>query len=555
MPDLGGAAEGDEAVAVADSRGTGLDLAGYTLADGEGAWTFPAGSRAGPGEVAWIVGNATAWAERGGAAPMAAWQGAGVPRLGNGGDDVLLLDPAGHVVDAFAYGDGATAGMAGSVGYTSPDLVYTRLREGGLWRDTDDAGDWRTPRPHRVGESDLGAPTFMVEALTLYASPDSSFSVLRQMLASAEARVQLHVYELRSHALADLLVDAKARRPDLDLRVLVEDRPVGQEHRERSETAGQLQRIIDAGGDAVLAQRGRYAYHHLKVLVVDDAVAVQSENWVPSGVPKDPSWGNRGWGVVVHDADVADWMAAWMAADRTAWDAHAFDLASFDPLYDPQPRFHARAGEYGPVVPAQRIEGRFLLRPVVGPDAVHDPRHDPVAALVRSAERRVLAQQLDLSTESGNPLGWRGDDALLAALAATSAADVRVLAAAPFSADDTGNEVAIGWLGGQASGIDARLLDRPGIATLHNKGLVVDDAVVVGSINGNHHSRSMNREAALIVHAPEAAAYFAALFESDWAGAPSPRDPRVIPDDLEAMPSALWPSLLVVALLAAARRR
>jgi phosphatidylserine/phosphatidylglycerophosphate/cardiolipin synthase-like enzyme len=87
---------------------------------------------------------------------------------------------------------------------------------------------------------------------------------------------------------------------------------------------------------------------------------------------------------------------------------------------------------------------------------------------------------------------------------------------------------------------------RPGIQTLHNKGLVADGTVVVGSMNGNHHSRSANREVDLLLRGPGVADAFEALFASDWSPPEPAPDPGAIGRDLRGLPAAPVPILLVL---------
>lgn len=548
VPDLPGPAAGGEGFAV--GAGADVDLAGYRVTDGERTWTFPAYAlRA--GQVVWVVGNASDWQAHDGPGPLLVMD---PPlQLGNDGDDLHLLAPDGREVDAMAYGDRTPDNPL-----PGGNLVLLRDGPKGGWVDTDRDADWSTPREHRIGESDLDQPTFEVAAVTLYASPDSSFATLSNLVASATRRLHLHVYELRSPELVDLLVAARERHPQLDLAVLVDSNPVGQSTEERHATADALQRITQAGGRAVLAGNGRYDDHHLKVLVADDAVAVQSENWVASGVPVDPTWGNRGWGAILHDANATAWFAAWMAADRSAWDSTPFDLATYDPTFAPPPRREARSGDYGPWQPSVRLAGPIAVTPLVAPDHTQDPRDDPVAALLDAAQTRIVAQHLDLARTARNRVGWASADPWFAALAnaAQRGVDVQVQLAAPFAADDTGNAEALAdlALAGAATGA----LDRPGLATLHNKAFIVDArTVVLGSMNGNHHSRSENREVALVLRSPAAAAWATGLADADWDPPTPPRDWSVPGQDLRGVPTAPWPMLLAllgVATVARSRR-
>ena len=554
VPDVPG---GGDAVAIG-ARGPAA-IAGLVLTDGESAWAVPANATPLPdGGTLWVVSDLGAWRAHQGPEPAIVMS---PPlRLGNGGDDVRLLDASGAELDFVAYGDsdpsdvlpGATDGLLlqrdRGASTSSPGPASS-------WVDTDAAWDWVTPRRHKLGESTLDNPTFTADRVTVYASPDATFDVLAELLAGATQRLHLHVYELRSPALVDLLVAAKQRAPGLDLAVLVDGNPVGQTSSERHATADALRRIQAAGGTVVLAGNGRYDDHHLKVLVVDDAVAVQSENWVESGVPEDPTWGNRGWGAVVHGGGAADWFARWMAQDRAAWDAQPFDLGTYDPTFEAPPRRDPRTGDLAPRHAALTIPGPVAVTPLVSPDHTQDPRRDPVAALLAGADERIVAQQLDLALTARNGLGWSSPDPWTDALSAAAArgVPVRVQLAPPFAADDTGNRETMGRL--RDSGAKAAELDRPGLATLHNKGFVIDGAtVVVGSTNGNHHARSANREVSLVLASPAAAAYFTALADEDWDPPHPGRDWGVPGKDLRALPVAPWPTLLALLGVAAALR-
>jgi phosphatidylserine/phosphatidylglycerophosphate/cardiolipin synthase-like enzyme len=246
-----------------------------------------------------------------------------------------------------------------------------------------------------------------------------------------------------------------------------------------------------------------------------------------------------------------------MEQDRDAWDTEPFDLEAFAPGFTPPARTAPRNGEYWPVVPARELRGAFTVRPLVSPDHTMDPRTDAVLSLMEHATDRIWAQQLDLATMGRNRLGWQQPDAWIEALAtaAGQGLDVRVQLAQPFSAEDLGNREALAALEAKEPAIRTAWMERPGIATLHNKGVLVDDAVVLGSMNGNHHSRSANREVGLVLQGPGIAAFYEALMAGDASTGGAPRDWGAPAKDLQAIPATPLPILLgALGVVASVRR-
>ncbi len=554
VPDLPGPGPGDEAVALGATAGS-VNLDGWSLWDGQRRWPLPAIDIQ-PGALAWFVGNETPWMHYGGPEPAAAWP-AGALHLANDGDEVAILDATGTAHDVFSWGFGHAAGAA--VRTVSPGLVYQRNTEDGAWVDADNPSDWVGPRMHRVGESSIAPAVFSVPEVTFYASPDATWSTLTGLVASARDRVHLHVYSLRSLAFADELAAAKLRHPELDLAVHVAGNALGTSEARR-EAAQSLQRVADAGGVMTMAAGGRYAYHHLKVLVVDDAVAIQSENLVDGALATDGSWGNRGWGVVLHGADsLADWFVDWMAQDRSAWDAVAFDQQLLNPLGLPVYQLPPARGGHD-AMPARRLDGPFTVTPVLSPD--HTARNDdnPILAKIAAARHRVWTQQLQLNHEENNRLGWQRPDGLLVALldAARRGVDVRVQVPGSGSVSSPATAAAVALLEETARAedlsLEVRYFQRSSMPLLHNKGFIIDDALVVGSQNGNFHSRAANREVSVIVEGPGAADYHARLFVDDWAGS-NPRDWSVIAGDLQELPAPTAPLVFLALAMGAFLQR
>ncbi len=122
----------DEYIVLANVGDADVDLSGWSIGDAEmpgdaeGVYALPDGRRLAPGQLFVIARNAQAFRARWGRGPdaeieesdaqiptlskRAGWA-SGVLALNDGGDEVILLDPAFRVADAVAYGDGALVAL------------------------------------------------------------------------------------------------------------------------------------------------------------------------------------------------------------------------------------------------------------------------------------------------------------------------------------------------------------------------------------------------------------------------------------------------------------
>ncbi|HLF16946.1 MAG TPA: lamin tail domain-containing protein [Candidatus Thermoplasmatota archaeon] len=171
-----------EFVEVWNPTSQAVDLAGWRISDGGtvsphtfGAVMIPAGGRV----VVWSGGEADARGPRWSAsASSTIWN--------NGGDSATLLDPAGNVVDWFAYGTGAVTpppGFSADVRPAAPAKGSSLALRNGAWS----AG---TPSPGLAPDAQGGsvavtvenvAPTALFEALPETATPAESVTVRFQV--------------------------------------------------------------------------------------------------------------------------------------------------------------------------------------------------------------------------------------------------------------------------------------------------------------------------------------------------------------------------------------
>lgn len=151
---------------------TGIKIGDETSPQGkEGMLRFPDGYTIGANEVLVIAHNASIFRSRYGFSPdfelvdsdylipdllpCPEWGGNSI-QFSNGGDEVLLLDPWGRVVDLLSYGSSEYPGFQPAV--TAPKEGHT-LERYPPEQDRDKAGDWRERIEGSPGKLDRSPPT------------------------------------------------------------------------------------------------------------------------------------------------------------------------------------------------------------------------------------------------------------------------------------------------------------------------------------------------------------------------------------------------------------
>lgn len=528
----------DEYIAVANAGAAAVDLSGWTLSDLEGSAAFLVGTFLPPRGRVVATRNATSYAEdtllkadftydRGDAARMSI---ARVPRLANDGDEVLLRNRSGAVVDAVAWGDSRYAGP----GWSGPpaDLVpaghrMVRAPLDGGWADTDTAADWNSIRSYVLGQVDRPLRSFEAETVTAFLSPDEARSVLTGFLRATNRSAYIAVYTFTSVDLAAELEAAERR--GVDVRVLLDGSPVGGlDEREWS-----IARNLSAAGAQIRFLEGdldhrvvpRYRFHHAKYAVLDNETAVVgSENWGLHGFPPPTALGNRGWHLAVRDRNLAEYLADVFLGD---FDPGRRDSVGFT-TFHPRVVSSDRAGpsvERSTSIPAKAIPGPITVVPILGPD--HTVRDDGVLGVLRSAVRSIDVEQLIAEARWGD-----ASNPYVDAIVDAARRGVRVrllLDGSVFGsdgADPLGNRAMANLVNelARAEALPLEVRQFPpgadGIAKVHAKGVLVDGRVAfVSSLNWNRNSATRNREVGLLVDSPAVASFFADAFADDWAAA------------------------------------
>jgi phosphatidylserine/phosphatidylglycerophosphate/cardiolipin synthase-like enzyme len=514
-----------------------LDLSGWRLTDREGAIEFPGNAMSAGGARAVVARNATSYFEDtldiadytygpGNATAMVIV--GRIPQLANDGDEVLLLDRTGAVVDAFVYGSSTYtgAGWSGAGAAKVPKgKRAVRASVAGTLQDTNSVTDWDSMRSYGLGQSEIPLRRFEIDgAATAFLSPDDSLAQLDGSLDRATTSVHAGLYTLTSPVLGESLRSAAAR--GVDVRILLEGGPVGGiDEREW----GLASAIVSAGGavrflvdDPANGTLARYRFLHAKYAVIDSRIVIAgSENWGDHAFPTPGRIGNRGWQLSVEDRGLAAYFEELFAQDFDVRRRDSVPLGGFPPNLTVSNDTASNGTARSPI-PASRVVGRFNVTPVIAPD--HTLRDDAIVSLLRSATHSLDVEAFYVARSWGiapNPYLEAAIDA------ARRGVHVRILLDGTWynveGTDPVDNDDTAAYVNGLARReslpLEARIGDAAAhrLSKFHNKGVLVDGRVAfVSSLNWNRNAATNNREVGLIVDGAGIMEPFRAAFERDW---------------------------------------
>ena len=414
--------------------------------------------------------------------------------LNDRGDDIHVCRADGTIVDSFVYGDCEPCGLWAGEPFGTIGKCEFAVRNKGS-SEPFDGEEWRIHIPGRTQYH--FARTFEDCEVKPFSFPESDGEPVIEAIQQAEDSVLVSMYDMDDKVVASALRDACLE--GLDIRLLIEGSPAGGMD---TDELGILKALSMSGAEVQVIKSTdsykRFSYLHSKYAIIDDeTVIITSENWTESGFHS-----NRGWGAVVTDAEFADYMTAVFESD-----SHGSDIHDFDDLYptaipmilEPSDPVTADVGSYVADVTA-----------VLSPDY----SRETLMAFLGSAEERIYSQQLDVQHS------WLFDeDSPLSVMKEKSelGLDVRLQVDVTYDSpydDDTEDGYGIYTHYRDYGGIDMRYSVWDG--TVHNKGVIVDDRVWLGSVNWTDSSLDENRELAVIIDSEGVADHYSELFLSDW---------------------------------------
>lgn len=557
----------DEAVRLWNSGSHSIDLTDWQLSDGGSGHGLPDGLTIAAGEGIWLADESAAFTRQFGFAPdavLASW-----PGFSNTGDEVLLFDGDGQVVDSLIYeeGDTSVGGWSGTAVYphfissfagTEGQILYRQRDQltGLPIPDTNRAVDWAQAtddvingRKVRYAGWDLDQffQTMQVTetaVITIAIAPDNAYDAILPLIEQAQTSIQIEVQTIENIGIGDALVVAQQR--GVMVTMLLEGN-VAFEGGIPDAERYHCQRLEAAGGDCyfMFSNAGnhvadRYGFLHSKFMLIDGRYAViSSENLSPNSLPyddkSDGTAGRRGVvlitdapSVITHLQTVFDLDLDLAHVDIVAWQAGTD--------YGAPPVGYVPITVTGGTTYTVQFTETAVVSGLIPFEIVQSPENslrdiDGLLGLINRAGDGdvVLVQQLYerpfWGASTSNPIDDPNPRLEAYINAARRGATVRIMLDSYFDSYNASNGNGatckyVNQLRTQEQLDIECTLENPAGLGIHNKMVLVEingqGTVHVGSINGSEQSSKGNREIALQFQSNEAFTYLSNMFNQDW---------------------------------------
>lgn len=456
-------------------------------------------------------------------------------RFGNDGDEVILKDNRNNIVDAVVYGDSTYNGSFWHSNATSDVSEGSILRRNinektREYIDSNTSSDFFTYRHYKNAQSNFDFQNLNINgSITAFVSPDSSYKTIVDEIANAATSIYLNVYEFTNPYIGDALVNALNR--GVDVKVLLEGGPVGGLSDDEKYIADKLN---DSGAEVgfminndTLNIHQRYWADHAKYCIIDNkTIIITSENWAKTGIPTNPTFGNRGWGVVIRNKTIAGYFQDVFSDDFNISRKDVYLFNASHEKYGRPPGWFEEAytpaeWDYMPVFDNITINGSFNVSPVLAPDTslLLD---SSIIKMIDNAKTCVYVEQLECP-KNWTYYGKYHENLYLESVinAARRGASVKIILDSRYNWTNKDNWYCVEYINNIASSkglnLEAKMAELECFEKIHNKGIVVDNSsVFVGSLNWNYNAVTNNRETGVIIENETIAEYFAEVFFSDW---------------------------------------
>jgi len=350
--------------------------------------------------------------------------------------------------------------------------------------------------------------SFTQSKVCVFVAPDSSFAGIRKILDSANKTLKIMVYEFWSPDIKEKIIDALNR--GVKIYLLVEGETYGTEgnywNRDTLSELYELNRTQNKPIWIRLENTDRYL--HAKVIIADGSmVFVSSENFMPTSYPPKPNAieltpydrPSRGWGTIIKNPAIAGVYEGF------------FDSIFFS---------DALSREYNPEEyrEAPERDGIKVFRPIasikefnayVYPVFSPDNSFDTIKWMISRANYTIYLSLMYIVSDS-NVVDQLIDELVKAR---NKGVTIHIILEDDFA----------GYYGDIVPRLRSHgfhvvpAFSQDEILFLHNKGIIVDDVLVlIGSINWSGKALSENWEAGILIKSREVALYYKRIYEYDW---------------------------------------
>lgn len=571
----------DEAVMLINVQDKPADISGWGLSDTTEnllKLTFPEGTILAPFERIWIARNGAEFRKHFGEYPDFEQADSGAPSIrmtgswpgfANKGDEVLLADSTGQIIDGVVYESGDPSVLAAgnewsgatlefySLGAAEGQILFRKrdISTGLPLADTNSTLDWGQDQNDPVfgrrvqypgWETEQFSQTYQIEEtaiLTVAIAPDNAYETINAVIKQAQSSILIETHTFESHDLLTPLLDAADR--GVEIKILLEGAPPGGVSDAQRYNCFQL---AQSGGNCFVMHNDsanrifdRYTFLHAKFMVVDNKIGVVgSDNLSPNSWPADRkddgTFGRRGVVLLTDSAGVVSHLNAVFAADLNQAQHHdildwyptdsslGFPLGSYSPVsYENGITYTVNFEE--PAV----FRGDFDFELVQVPENFLNPESGLLGLLSEAGEGDTLLvqQQYERFYWGGNQDPIEDPNLRISGYltAARRGSTVRILLDSFFdnTTHPASNWHVCKWLTEisleENLDLECQLGNPTGLG-IHNKMVLAQidgrGFIHVGSVNGSEQSAKGNRELALQVQSNEAYDYLATLFQSDF---------------------------------------
>lgn len=490
----------EEAFSLKNYGNKDVDLKGYIVGDGEGTLEITKSILLSPQEQITIAkensGNrldSDAW--------VITFPSEKIVRKGNfvlaDGGDELILSLGSVNIDSVCYGT-----SNGVIGWNGEPVKLPSgqhiIRKN--FQDTDTSDDWISTKN---GWTNLLPYEQTFDAMVSpFSFPEDHGTPVMNTLAHANKSIDISIYLVTSKDIISIL--CQQARNGIKVRMLVEGHPLGVDI---SSELTLLKTVEKNGGEVRLinydgAGYTRYSYLHNKYALIDEeTVLITSENWTSGNIG---DYGNRDWGAVIESKGYADYMKNVFENDFSIdWG----DVSDIGTVY---PNLKSRNDLTAPELKETNM---VFYHSKVTPTVSPDNSFDTIKQFIYSSENRLYVEQMDLGgslsgTTGETPIMWMSQRS-------SDGVDTKLILDCSQSDSET-HESYLNLIKNTTSIKAIGFYEGTCFDLIHNKGLVSDDSVWIGSVNWTDTSFMRNRESAVIIRSLEVSDSFAALFNKDF---------------------------------------